>query len=292
MKCEEKFKDIVIEEVDEGSLLEDVPVRLSKQDMVNPDSVDLRRITNDAVKADNDAKAAIAKEQSEAAFREAHKNDYDQFIGIVKKLFHNNKMLLSEAHDLFVPDSGMAESVAAEILRATMRVLYRWYNDGDKFFEGYGLDTAGSSANYLIDKDINCLDEVLQSAEMYTLDNEYEDAMSDLMSEVVEKLANNPDMWVEINTEDSREHPNGYIQEHEPMYELEITLDDDDIDLYSAISYVRDIVTDIPEAKHANVVGYNGGIYVSDLPIQAYEYLEELVNRDDFWDDLKEEEDY
>ena len=49
-----------------------------------------------------------------------------------------------------VPPSGKAGTVNGEIVRAANRIGYRWYNDGDKFFEGYGTETAGPAMAFLV----------------------------------------------------------------------------------------------------------------------------------------------
>jgi hypothetical protein len=36
------------------------------------------------------------------------------------------------------------------MLRAINKMMYRWYNDGDVFFNGYGAETAGPPATYLM----------------------------------------------------------------------------------------------------------------------------------------------
>lgn len=56
-----------------------------------------------------------------------------------------------EIFDKIVPKSGMANTVIGEIFRAVARIGYRKYNDGDRFYEGYGCETCGSSATFLLD---------------------------------------------------------------------------------------------------------------------------------------------
>lgn len=56
---------------------------------------------------------------------------------------------LEEFTDEYVPYSGKAPTVGGEILRAVNRIIYRFYNDGDRFWEDYGVETCGSSAYYL-----------------------------------------------------------------------------------------------------------------------------------------------
>lgn len=52
--------------------------------------------------------------------------------------------------DELVPAEGPAETVAGEIVRAANRLLYRCYNDGDVFWEDYGIETVGPIYEYLI----------------------------------------------------------------------------------------------------------------------------------------------
>lgn len=48
-----------------------------------------------------------------------------------------------------VPGSGKAETVEGEMVRAIMRIWYRYYNDGDYYFRGYGKETAAPSVSWL-----------------------------------------------------------------------------------------------------------------------------------------------
>jgi hypothetical protein len=49
-----------------------------------------------------------------------------------------------------VPSEGKADTVEGEMIRAICRIGYRWSNDGDYFYEGYGAETAGPAHEYLI----------------------------------------------------------------------------------------------------------------------------------------------
>jgi hypothetical protein len=64
---------------------------------------------------------------------------------IKTELDNNFNALYSE----LVPGSGKAETFEGELLRATARIVYRYYNDGDFFFENYGAETAGPPATFL-----------------------------------------------------------------------------------------------------------------------------------------------
>ena len=51
--------------------------------------------------------------------------------------------------DKLVPGSGASETVEGELMRAINRLVYRWYNDGDYFYKGYGAETAGPAHSFL-----------------------------------------------------------------------------------------------------------------------------------------------
>ena len=58
---------------------------------------------------------------------------------------------ISVLFDKLVPGSGNADTVEGEIIRALNRLIYRWGNDGDLFWSGYGAETAGPAMEYLTD---------------------------------------------------------------------------------------------------------------------------------------------
>lgn len=48
-----------------------------------------------------------------------------------------------------VAPSGKSDTVEGEMIRAISKIVYRYHNDGDYFFKGYGKETAGPAFNYL-----------------------------------------------------------------------------------------------------------------------------------------------
>lgn len=83
-----------------------------------------------------------------------------------------------------VPESGMANTVIGEIFRAVGRLGYRNFNDGDYFYQGYGCETCGSSATFLLDfpeyQEIICgMEWAAGSAYEDGLDKLYEQAICD-----------------------------------------------------------------------------------------------------------------
>jgi hypothetical protein len=61
--------------------------------------------------------------------------------------------LVIRCHALFkklVPVEGASPTVEGEMVRAISRIGYRYSNDGDYFYTGYGCETAGSAHAYLV----------------------------------------------------------------------------------------------------------------------------------------------
>ena len=53
-------------------------------------------------------------------------------------------------YDELVPGMGNSDTLEGEMLRAINRIIYRYYNDGDFFYRGYGTETAGPAHSFLI----------------------------------------------------------------------------------------------------------------------------------------------
>jgi len=79
-----------------------------------------------------------------------------------------------------MPPQGPADTVEGELLRAVNKLVYRYYNDGDYFYQGYGVHTAGAPVAFLLDMaaklHIEDLTNLIDKAVGLT-DDEYEGAL-------------------------------------------------------------------------------------------------------------------
>jgi len=84
--------------------------------------------------------------------------------------------------------SGSSETLEGEMLRAINKITYRYYNDGDYWYQGYGTETAGSAAAFLssahIPNDLNLL--VLVNDSDQATGNSYEIALFAILKAIVE----------------------------------------------------------------------------------------------------------
>lgn len=53
--------------------------------------------------------------------------------------------------DALVPSEGPAATLEGEFLRAVNKIVYRYFNDGDYWYCGYGCETCGPAAAFLMD---------------------------------------------------------------------------------------------------------------------------------------------
>ena len=63
-----------------------------------------------------------------------------------------NEERINKLFKELVPETGKADSLAGELVRAMSRIGYRFYNDGDQLGIGYGKETCNPAARFLIAK--------------------------------------------------------------------------------------------------------------------------------------------
>ena len=305
--------EVVVDEIlDEAKALNEAPVITLRDDEINnPDSFDLKAAIHQRVEDEKAAKEAEEKAAEEAK-RNSRVEELKAHADSTIEQIRNSNDPIQEAFELLVPRSGKAETVAGEMVRAMMRVLYRDYNDGDKFFVGYGLETCGGSIVYLMDvigeRFASKVDDILQDSYRFT--SEFPDALytkyiNELKDIVVEYLLDHEELFATENTEDSREYDYDYLKENQPRFEFEIGACDeiyeliqheviDSNDLYNyvedALSYdsiYRDAEIERPWGRDSS------SIVVSNLTIEAYEELSNMCRNEHllniFWKDLIDE---
>lgn len=60
---------------------------------------------------------------------------------------------LNKLFEKHVPNVGHSKTREGEAVRAISRIIYRWHNDGDYWWNGYGTETCGAAAGYLMNYD-------------------------------------------------------------------------------------------------------------------------------------------
>lgn len=103
---------------------------------------------------------------------------------LAQELEDRNEVLFKK----LVPMSGNCDTVEGELLRAANRLCYRWFNDGDYWYEGYGCETAGPAESFLRQhspKDIREKVRGVLSRSDGKREDEYEKCLSELMETVL-----------------------------------------------------------------------------------------------------------
>lgn len=268
---------------------EPTPFVLGADELNDPKDVDFRKIMKRNADAEARAKAEKERQDKIAAAKEKYK---DVLNGIESM---STDDAIESLHIALVPSSGMADTIAGELVRATMRILYRDYNDGDKFFMGYGLETCGGSAQYLMDMGVEeTIKEMLSDAYRYVdNDDAYTSALSVLAGEVIKYILNNPELLVEPNQEDSREYNYRTLEENQPTFDYDFMLPYDVQKYLDSRDVNEDEIVGIIESNlDANGMKYSSVemsgsdyVYIYDLSYDDYQEVERFeMWKDSYWE--------
>ena len=288
----------------EELLIEEPVIKFDDSELVTPTESPIKTAMSRAVEQDRIEKEKKEKEEQETALKVKYQ-DIISLFAQEAKTEADPLVLLDMLFTELVPPSGAADTQAGELVRAIVRIMYRDNNDGDKFFEGYGIETCGSSAEYLYD---NGFESEIQAMidNMYQLvddDNKYTEALNHIAAKIVERIKTEPELIYTPNTEDSRDYSNDYIKENQPRYEYEIVGSDDLVTLvengtltsWDLNDYVENILSYERDYEGAKVgrpwSHHDTSVTVENLTRDGYDRLKDSVehNLDEFWSDLVNE---
>lgn len=137
----------------------------------------------------------------------------NEFLG--DELEQRNDVLFKK----LVPTSGPADTLEGEMLRAMNRLVYRYYNDGDYFYEGYGTNTAGPAHAFLSSMSgaVPGLQKAL--AELYDArDEAYEEGLTGVANSVLNYIESRDGKYTK-NTEDMLDYESEFEDEEDAEYE-------------------------------------------------------------------------
>ena len=142
----------------------------------------------------------------------------------------------NEYFDKLVPGMGNADTIEGEMLRAINRIAYRFYNDGDYFYKGYGTETAGPAHSFLINSKeipfklqavLKSIFNKIMSSPAKDEEKTYEDAIKLMFKEVLDYIDSK-----EGNYTKSEENMFNYQSEYEDEEDYEDDYYDDEDDEY------------------------------------------------------------
>ena len=108
--------------------------------------------------------------------------------------------------DELVPDSGAADTVAGEIIRAVTRIVYRNWNDGDHIGVGYGRETCNPAARYLMVKCGGDVKQAVRSLWGVARNDMYDARLAVLEQAVIDYLEARPQLQTMANHDDMWEY--------------------------------------------------------------------------------------
>lgn len=300
MKFLEKFERELRGSLNESLLMEAPRISFDDADLMNPDSIDFKSMIKKAQDKEDAEAAAKANADKVAAL----KDKADKALANMAS-FEDWEDQIDCLHSDVVPTEGKAESLGGELVRAIVRIIYRDRNDGDKFFQGYGLETCGSSAMFLYNNGFDTqIDHIIENAGRYEDDDDaYSDAINKLGQLVLDRIQNEPELLTTLNDVDSRDVDYTYIEEQQPTYDFEFYGSDDIVELVDAEilnswklkEYVEQQLEWNSACRGCEVerpwTHYDHSVQVTGLTRDGLDYVEqELFNDpDSFWQDLVDE---
>lgn len=205
---------------------------------------------------------------------------------------------MQKAFDLWVPAQGKADNKAGELIRAMMKIMYRDFNDGDVFYEGYGIETCAGAVAFLIDK-IPELENDFEDIAMAQLDGDaYTSSIEKISQKVLDYIYENPNLIREASDEDFLDWDGeGFIEdmEWEPRYEYDCSIPDNvQFHLDKGDISERDVEWEIQEwdnFRDAAIKVEWGQIYIENLTRDEYDEIEGHMYRwlEEWGNDLDDE---
>lgn len=110
---------------------------------------------------------------------------------------------MNDEFEQHVPGSGKCETLYGEIIRATMRLMYRNWNDGDHLGVGYGRETCNPAGRFLLNK-INDSKVTQKITDAWGVESDglYDCALEMMVIAIVEYLKANAEELKAQKTED------------------------------------------------------------------------------------------
>lgn len=105
-----------------------------------------------------------------------------------------NEARINNLFEQLVPMSGKADSLAGELVRATSRIGYRFFNDGDLVNVGYGKETCNPAARFLIAKGNSEISDLTIALWEISSEDAYEKILDALEGAVADYIKQNPDL--------------------------------------------------------------------------------------------------
>lgn len=190
------------------SLTEAPTVTIPDDQLNDPDSINLRGLAKGAVEKENQEKARKAEAERRAQLAEKAKD----LLAEIKADTESEDTINAVFHAC-VPMSGKSDNLAGELARAMERISYRDFNDGDVFYDGYGLETCGEAAAFIMTHVPELADVFLSIAERALMDDSYTDAINSIREKLGKYILNNTHLLAEPTGDMFEDYDEGLLAE-------------------------------------------------------------------------------
>lgn len=228
------------------------------------------------------------------------------FIELYNANSKNIFEFINKVFEKVVPASGKADTIVGEIVRAMGRIGFRWVNDGDVYYEGYGLETVAPSMQYLleiaskyeVDNEYDRIYDLIQEEQQSYRDDDYEENIESIFKLIIEILSDpeNEHLFTDSNEIDSRLIDADDFEMRQRLYDMEFYIDDDidaESQAYSIKQFFEDLIANTfgYERSHEidiDVNTWNKTVQLDNLTKDEFEEIQEWNNNRYFWEDFKE----
>ena len=128
---------------------------------------------------------------------------------------------MNDAFDAYVPNKGKADTLYGELVRATNRIGYRYYNDGDILGTGYGRETCNPAGRFILthvtNKEVTAILNDMWGMESETA---YEAVLKSFIIAMCEYLEENKEMLLSKETTDMLDSRDPHMDvDYTPMWD-------------------------------------------------------------------------
>jgi len=257
------------------------------------------------VRKEKERQEAEAKAQAEFDAKNGQRlEEYDEVTAQFNE-DGNVSEYIENLFGIFVPAEGDSDTIGGELVRAICRLNYRWFNDGDLFNVGYGIETCGGAAGFIyctieeLGRIGECIAYCLEEMSKAFDDDIYEQELEKLVSLVATALSQNKNLFETRATESmfNYELPNellGELEDIEPDISGELLDDgldngyidwqgygDDDVYLY-VDEFLDDFVYDFNMSNSCNITVTQGArdvFILEDVPSRLVGRLNDAIYR-------------
>lgn len=219
-----------------------------------------------AEKAEAERQAVLKKEEAER--QATFKKKADEIRAKANEVETSEEDSLQRRIDKYfevlVPPSGKCETVAGELLRAICKLRYRWWNDGDYFYEGYGIETCSKAAAFIDQNGTREMGLLLERMMDIPTDeyneHKYEKALDKLTEMILDYLDTEDGIFSEETIDMYDTDDRSYIRE--PLYDYDFEID------YSIKKYINSgYISDKDVCYNVESLLGEVGVYDADISI-------------------------